>query len=149
MFDASGGDEHEVEALAAEIDAADVDGLTLLGGEPFEQAASCGALARLVRATGRSVMVFTGYVREELERRPDARALLAETDLLVDGPFDRTRPERTRRWIGSENQRIHHLTPRRETEASWTEGDQIVITLRRTALEVHGWPGARILGERR
>ncbi len=149
MFPAEGGVAQAVEALVEEIVAAGVDGLTLLGGEPFDQAEACAALARAVRATGRSVMVFTGYLREALEQRPDGRALLAATDVLVDGPYDRTRPEKARRWIGSANQRVHQLTDRHAGDPAWDLGDEVVITLRRGLLEVHGWPGAALLEGRR
>ena len=38
--------------------------------------------------------------------------LLAETDVLVDGPYRRELPETRRRWIGSANQRVHFLSDR-------------------------------------
>ena len=91
-----------------------VEGVTLQGGEPFEQAAPLAEVARAVRALGLSVMAFSGYTLEELRaaRDPGVAALLGETDLLVDGRFDRERPERERRWVGSSNQRFHFLTDR-------------------------------------
>lgn len=45
-------------------------------------------------------------------REPGVAALLAATDLLVDGRYDRERPERERHWVGSANQRFHFLTDR-------------------------------------
>ncbi|BDG09448.1 4Fe-4S cluster-binding domain-containing protein [Anaeromyxobacter paludicola] len=120
LFDPRGGERVTVQALARElareVGKGGLDGLTLLGGEPFEQAAPAAALCRAARGLGLSVMVFTGHALEALQARAagDAgvAALLAATDLLVDGPFDRARPERSRRWVGSENQRFHFLTAR-------------------------------------
>lgn len=116
LLDPAGGEELEVAALVREILAArdHVEGLTLLGGEPFDQADGAASLCREVRRAGLSVVVFTGYTLEELRARGDAGAaeLLAATDLLVDGRYDRTRPERARRWAGSANQRFHFLTGR-------------------------------------
>lgn len=91
-----------------------VEGLTLLGGEPFDQAAPLARLAEAVRADGLSVMTFTGHVLEDLRSagREDWDRLLAATDLLVDGPYLAQRPERHRPWIGSENQRFWFLTER-------------------------------------
>jgi anaerobic ribonucleoside-triphosphate reductase activating protein len=106
-----------VEALVAQLSAAasDVEGVTLLGGEPFEQAAPLARFARAARRLGLSVVVFSGYALEEL-RAPGApagsRNLLAATDLLIDGRYDAGLPERTRRWAGSANQRFHYLTGR-------------------------------------
>jgi anaerobic ribonucleoside-triphosphate reductase activating protein len=91
-----------------------IEGVTLLGGEPFEQAAPLAEVAWAARALGLSVMTFSGYTLEELQsaREPGVAALLAATDLLVDGRYDRERPERERHWVGSANQRFHFLTDR-------------------------------------
>ena len=103
-------------ADAVRVSAADhdIEGLTLLGGEPFDQAAPLAALAEAVRADGLSVMTFTGYVLEDLRAagREDWDRLLAATDLLVDGPYLAQRPERRRPWVGSDNQRFRFLTDR-------------------------------------
>ncbi|MCA1845573.1 MAG: radical SAM protein [Actinobacteria bacterium] len=92
----------------------DIEGLTLLGGEPFDQAGPVGLLAEAVRAEGLSVMTFTGYVLEALRAagRGDWGRLLAATDLLVDGPYLAERPEHRRPWVGSDNQRFWFLTDR-------------------------------------
>jgi anaerobic ribonucleoside-triphosphate reductase activating protein len=101
-------------AVRAAADEGDIEGLTLLGGEPFDQAGPLGALAEAVRAEGLSVMTFTGYVLEALQAagREDWDRLLAATDLLVDGPYMAERPERRRPWVGSDNQRFWFLTER-------------------------------------
>jgi anaerobic ribonucleoside-triphosphate reductase activating protein len=99
---------------AAAAAAPPIEGLTLLGGEPFDQAGPLASLAESVRAEGLSVMTFTGHTLEDLERagRPDWDRLVAATDLLVDGPYRSDRPERRRPWVGSENQRFWFLTER-------------------------------------
>jgi anaerobic ribonucleoside-triphosphate reductase activating protein len=103
----------EVTAALAAV-RGEVEGITLLGGEPFDQAAGAARVARAARGMGLSVAVFTGYRLEELAARGDrgTRALLAAADLLVDGRYDASRPERERRWVGSRNQRFHFLTDR-------------------------------------
>ena len=50
-----GGDEVNVEHLADEILALDVDGITLLGGEPFDQAADCYLTNRYVDIDAKSL----------------------------------------------------------------------------------------------
>lgn len=88
-------------------------GLTLSGGEPFEQALALAALCREVRALGADVITFSGFTLDEIERaaRPHAHALLRETDLLVDGRFLRDQPT-TLPLRGSANQRLHYLSGR-------------------------------------
>lgn len=99
--------------LSVEIVAAEVEGLTLLGGEPFDQADACADLAERVRSHGLGVIVFSGYTHGRLRVGTSAQQrLLAATDLLVDGPFIADRPEQSRALIGSRNQRLIRLTDR-------------------------------------
>lgn len=100
--------------MLARIDAARerqpaLEGITLVGGEPFEQDVALAALCREVRARGLTVMAFTGHLREELEAR--GSPLLAHLDLLVDGPYVAAQRTEGRRWIGSTNQRLFFLSP--------------------------------------
>src|SRR5437762_588495 len=113
-----GGETRTVGELADAIirvrDAEGVEGITLLGGEPFAHAAGAVALARAAHDRGLSVMVFSGYTIEQLREQPVPAVadLLALIDILVDGPYLRDQPDMERRWIGSRNQRIHFLTDR-------------------------------------
>ena len=116
MFDAEGGEAVEPEDLLARLDEVRgrVEGITLLGGEPFEQAAALVPFVRGARERGSSVVAFSGYRIEELrrDRPPGARELLDAVDLLVDGPFVTSLPGSRRRWAGSDNQDFHFLTDR-------------------------------------
>jgi anaerobic ribonucleoside-triphosphate reductase activating protein len=116
MFDPAGGTAVDSGDLLARLDRVRgrVEGISLLGGEPFEQAAALDLFARGARERGLSVVAFTGHRLEDLraDRPPGSRELLARIDLLVDGPYLATLPERDRRWAGSSNQRFHFLTGR-------------------------------------
>lgn len=158
MFDERRGEPVELAALAARIDRAwarGVEGVTFLGGEPFEQAAGLAALARHARDRAMTVMVFSGYTLDQLRARSDAAELLALTDLLVDGPYDRTQPEPAppagRRWIGSANQRMHHLTAAYSPDdPQMREANTIEIRMSNGALVINGWPTAdRLVGKHR
>ncbi len=84
-----------------------LDGLTLSGGEPMEQAAECAALAEAVHALGGNVWVYTGWRYEALvqESDPARLRLLAAADVLVDGPYVEAERSLELRWRGSRNQR--------------------------------------------
>jgi anaerobic ribonucleoside-triphosphate reductase activating protein len=143
MFAADrGGAFVDVEALAERVLATPgIEGLSVLGGEPFEQAAGVAELCRLVRAGGRSVMVYSGYTLEELRARPDAGPALSEIDLLVDGRYERDRPETSRRWVGSSNQRLHFLTGRYSPDdPRFAAPNTIELRLERGQLTINGWP---------
>lgn len=116
LWPSKGGEVIDSAVLAREITQAGVEGVTLLGGEPFDQAVACASLAELLNASGIGVIVFTGFTHEVLAsgREPGWSRLLAATDLLVDGPFEVTQPEAARAWVGSRNQRFLHLSDRYE-----------------------------------
>lgn len=127
-----------------------IEGVTLLGGEPFDQVAPLGEFAAAVRAEGLSVMTFTGFRREEL---PPSK-LLESTDLLVDGPFLVDQPEPSRPWVGSANQRFHFLTDRYD-ESIFTTPNRLELRIAPDgAIELNGFATTEVLealleGERR
>ena len=59
-------------------------------------------------------MVFTGFTLEELRDSDDPGVLqmMAEIDLLIDGPFIQEQLDYSRPWVGSKNQRYLFLTSR-------------------------------------
>jgi len=92
-----------------------ITGLTFSGGEPFLQSAALAHLARLARQErDLDIICFTGYLLEDLQRFParsGVHALLAEVDVLIDGPY-RQEENDNRGLRGSANQVVHHLTDR-------------------------------------
>ena len=126
-----------------------VEGVSLLGGEPTAQAAGGAVLANRVRALGLSVMVYSGFTREELLGRGDPATLdlLAATDVLVDGPYLRDRPEPARRWVGSTNQRVHLLSDRyRADDPCWLLPNTLELRLDGGVLTVNGFPSRSAVG---
>lgn len=122
-----------------------IEGLSVLGGEPFEQPRAVAEVCRAVRAGGLGVMVYSGYTLEELraKRSPDVDALLAEVDLLADGRFEQQQPERQRRWLGSSNQRLHFLTGRyRADDPRFATPNTVELRLVNGQLTINGWPQA-------
>ena len=87
-----------------------LSGITLSGGEPAEQAAPCAELARRAHQKGLNVWTYTGSTLEKLTERakddPALAALLAETDVLVDGPFILAQRSLELDFCGSKNQRL-------------------------------------------
>ena len=136
------GDTVDVATLAAEILATPgIEGVSLLGGEPFAQPGPLAALAGLVGPL--SVMIYTGFTLDDLRARNDEHtdALLAAADLVVDGPYRREEPESERRWIGSRNQGLHFLTDRyRPDDPRFRMKNTVEIRLRKGELVVNGWP---------
>jgi organic radical activating enzyme len=102
----------EPERLAARLVGPSVEGISILGGEPFEQAAACARLAEKARDLGATVITYSGYTWSYLQRSslPEVAALLAASDVLIAGPYQATRRSDARRWMGSSNQELVFLT---------------------------------------
>ena len=90
-----------------------IEGVTRLVENHFLQAEGLAKIAEESQKLGLSVMVFSGYLFEELQDQKfkGASHLLAATDLLVDGEYE---IENTRKYkeLGRFNQsrRFHYLT---------------------------------------
>lgn len=84
------------------------EGLTISGGEPFDQATEVSWLALLAQLKDKTVWTYTGYRFEELLERDDPMvgSLLRCTDVLVDGPFVESLKSYEAKFRGSTNQRL-------------------------------------------
>ncbi len=141
-----GGALSEPAELAARILATPgIEGISVLGGEPFQQPEALAELCRLVQAGGRSVMIYTGYTLAELKAlsSPHVDALLATVDLLVDGRYEQGQPETSRRWVGSRNQVMHFFSPRyARTEPRFWASNTVELRFENGQLTINGWPQA-------
>jgi anaerobic ribonucleoside-triphosphate reductase activating protein len=89
-----------------------VEGLTVSGGEPFQQCCALLALLqRIRRETQLSVLVFTGFSWEEVQRMPEAGEILACIDVLIAGRYDHVQ-RLARDLRGSANKTVHLLSDR-------------------------------------
>ena len=119
-----------------------VEGITLSGGEPFQQDLSemYSFLSQIKQTTSLSVMVYTGYLLSEIMEDGEKKKLLDFIDVLVDGPYIEEE-DKGQLWRGSENQSIYFLSARykdmeaqiklktgRPVEFAFTEGLQFSIT---------------------
>ncbi len=83
-----------------------LDGVTLSGGEPFAQAEKLLWLAKEIKKLNLHLVIYTGYVFENLKEIQGAYELLKYADVLVDGPFVKNLRDYTLKFKGSSNQRI-------------------------------------------
>ena len=130
-----GGREISVQELAAKMAANPLtEGLTLSGGDPFLQGEDCATLARLAHERGLNVWTYTGYTYEALLEggAPGHMALLAETDVLVDGPFVRSLKSYAAKFRGSSNQRLIDVAKSRAAgkPVLWEQADTLAHFVR-------------------
>ena len=93
-----------------------IDGLTLLGGEPFEPENQPPVLELLRRVRrelpDKSIWAFSGYLFDRdilpgnLGPGEITREYLSYLDVLVDGPFVEEKKDLSLRFRGSSNQRL-------------------------------------------
>jgi len=108
--DRRGGYELSVPEIIAQIPFEEASGITVSGGEPFEQPGELAALLEEAGKRGLNRLVYTGFTYEELighENRLVARCLPL-IDMLIDGPYKKEEPP-DMPWAGSGNQRILEL----------------------------------------
>ncbi|MBQ1270930.1 MAG: anaerobic ribonucleoside-triphosphate reductase activating protein [Clostridia bacterium] len=84
-----------------------ITGVTLSGGEPFDQADKLLEFAKAVKEMKLELAAYTGYVYEKLLSEGGSRGeLLRLLDVVIDGPFIMDQRNLDIRFKGSENQRI-------------------------------------------
>ncbi|MDD6727695.1 MAG: anaerobic ribonucleoside-triphosphate reductase activating protein [Eubacteriales bacterium] len=94
-----------------------INGLSLLGGEPFEPENQKVLLPFLImfreRFPDKTVWCYTGFTLEEIMGKKSSRAfteismeMLSNIDILVDGPFVEAKKNISLVFRGSSNQRI-------------------------------------------
>lgn len=98
---------YKAEDLVMEVIEDGVD-ITISGGDPFEQPCALGVVLRLLKKWNKNIWVYTGYTYEEIQKDPFKSYLLNYIDVLVDGKYEKDKPE-TKRMCGSTNQRIIYL----------------------------------------
>lgn len=84
------------------------DGVTILGGEPFDQPEPVAELVARLKDQGHHITVYSGFTIEQLIQRklPAIDYILTHIDLLIDGPFINEMREGAGEYRGSRNQRM-------------------------------------------
>lgn len=101
----------DIDLLVEEIKNSSTTGVTISGGDPFEQPEELFYLLREIKQLDLSdgVIVFSGYTIDEIRVREELRKSLDYIDVLIDGLYiDEKRI--TNGLAGSSNQEFHFLT---------------------------------------
>jgi anaerobic ribonucleoside-triphosphate reductase activating protein len=111
--DPQGGYEADTETLAAETLSlgSTIEGISISGGEPFQQPAALADLLNRLADSHLSRLVFTGYTRPEIERLALGRDVLRQIDVLIAGRYAAVQ-HLGHGLLGSANQHIYLLSNR-------------------------------------
>lgn len=91
------------------LDKPHVSGLSILGGEPMQNAKELVPILKEIKAKMRkdqTIWLWSGYVIEDILKDKDKTALLSFVDVLVDGKYIEAKKDLNLRFRGSSNQRI-------------------------------------------
>lgn len=101
-----------------------VDGITISGGEPFDQFdALLAIVVQLRKKTEVDILLYTGYSIEDI---PDQlQKIKPYIDVLISDPFQR-QTSQTLRLRGSDNQRLHCFTSQAKEKYAYYQ--QVVTT---------------------
>ena len=83
--------------------------VTFSGGDPLYQLQPLTTLARAIKAAGKTIWCYTGFIYEDLLADSRYDEILSLIDVLVDGPFILALRDTDLRFRGSSNQRIISL----------------------------------------
>ena len=120
-----------------------VEGITVLGGEPFDQYDELLVLVQKIQRNSLSVMLFTGYEIHELANS-NKTEILAFTDILVSGRYEQRRRNPFLQWRGSENQRIHFLSDRYTPTILENKNYTEIIMAEDGSMTVLGFPSVEL-----
>lgn len=108
-----------------------VDGLTITGGEPFDQSKSILKLSKLFKEKypNKNIFVFTGYTIYELETKNLIEESKKYIDILLTGRFieEMQDNESWKRWAGSSNQVIVFLNDKIDKTISNKTRAEVII----------------------
>lgn len=106
-WDFKGGREINIDELVAGVQKAYyVDGVTISGGEPLDQADELFELVTRLRELGYHIILFSGYTFEQIIEDEKKRVCLEKVDVLIDGEYMEEFRSLELRFRGSSNQRV-------------------------------------------
>lgn len=140
-----GGQRYHPRELAQLLLSRAHDGITISGGEPFQQPDALLALLTHLRSleTELSVLIFSGYRLAEIEKQPLGPRILGEIDVLIDGRFE-VKNLSTAGLRGSQNQALHLLSPRHKLQEFADRQTEIHIQKDGT-ITLTGFPTGRFI----
>jgi len=108
-------------------------------------------LAKKLKAKGLNVMSFSGFTLSELRSAkapPGSQALLAELDILIDGPYVESQainsPDSP---VSSRNQQVRIFNPEFQDRITWAS-DQVEIHILKDGTRIiTGFRGQMVIGD--
>lgn len=144
FWSVSAGYNADVDDLLSEILATDhIEGVTILGGEPLEQPEPVLELIQSAKASGLTVMLYTGYEEHELNELQ--LECVNSSDIVIMGRYVASLRDTGLRWRGSSNQEIRMISDAYEN-MEIHEQEEVEITIdSRGQVSMAGYPQGWLL----
>lgn len=142
FFNFNAGKNYKTEEIMNLIELEDVEGVTILGGEPFDQAEELFKLVKTIKSSGKTVFLYSGYTNAELLKNQLHAKILAIADIMVLGRYDKDKRDINLRWRGSSNQQvIFNNVSYKEKFENMEEAQEIEIQIDNVGnIEILGYP---------
>ena len=105
LWSFDGGKPLLCEDIVAILNENQLDGVTLHGGEPLDQADSLLNIVKKIKSIGKTVILFTGYTKKELVG--DKLKVRNLSDIVIAGRFVFKKRNIYLQFRGSTNQRVY------------------------------------------
>lgn len=116
-----------------------IEGVTILGGEPFDQYDELLTLIKQIRKTDLSIILYTGYSYHELKDK-NKTEILDSIDIIITERYDKNYRTENGGLIGSSNQKIRFLT-NKYTENDLSKNNEIEISINENGqINMYGYP---------
>ncbi len=87
------------------LDLSGIEGVTISGGDPFYQLDELEALVQFLSKKFDDILIYTGYIYEEIKFLPQVKNIVKNISVLIDGPYIQEL-DQNERLRGSTNQKI-------------------------------------------
>ena len=115
------------------------NGVTILGGEPFDQYEELLTLVKQIRRTDLSIILYTGYSKNELKDK-NKTEILNFIDIIITDRYDKNYRTENGGLIGSSNQEIEFLT-KKYTKNDLPKNNEIEISINKNGqINMYGYP---------
>jgi len=116
-----------------------IDGVTILGGEPFDQYNELLKLSKHIHENELSLILYTGYEKEELKSK-NYLEIVNYIDILISGRYNEKYRNMQLGLIGSSNQTIEFYSDR-YCQNDLSETNEVEITIANSGkIELYGYP---------
>ncbi|MDA7846093.1 radical SAM protein [Euryarchaeota archaeon] len=138
LWPTQGGRNHTVESLIERVKQVGDEGITLMGGEPLQQAPMILELIKKAGIEDLSIMLYSGY--EEKELNPIQTKCVELSDIVILGRYIEHLRDTSLRWRGSSNQVVRYPTERHRSVSSIEENNVEIHMDENGKLKILGYP---------